>query len=1152
MRLHRLELIRYGKFTDAVIELPRAEKDCHFIVGPNEAGKSTSRAAIAELLFGMPRSSSLGFLHPQSELRLGAVIENSAGELAFHRTKNIKNSLRTPSDSPLSDDALAPFLGRVDKSFFEQMFSLDHTQLIRGGQDILDASKDVGQILFQSAAGIASLGRVRDALAEEADTLWGPRKSADRAYYIGAQRLDEANTELKDAIVRTKAWSEAHNILHNVEERFHAAQDSHRLLEIKRSQLERVRRTAPYLATLREKEAALGEFEDVIMLPPDAGAQLSNGQAELAAAEQLLQARRADVERLQNELNQIVVDEIILTFKKEIESLEAMCHRCRDHRQDLLLRGAEISSLLDEVKTASVQLGWPDNEESIRSLLPSSLVLRTVSNLIKERGALKQATVSDEKAVQRKQEEISLFESRLAAIPAIAVSPAIRTALAVAQTMRNTSTKQRTLAEAEYLAKHELDSAMQALGTWQHSAEKLKAMIVPSDERLADLKAERQRLVSAHRLAEQQFDEAQRRLSITTLETEQYSQIHRIVTSSEVTDARLSRDAAWTAVKIGEKSLEAGASEIDVAMQFADELVDAQLGCVTESTELQSLQHRLEREKADVEHQREMLSNKNKELSQFEKNWMTTEFAVELNGMLLDDVSAWLDRREVALAAVNSLDLKKRELLREMQTANEASEQLRSALTDAGVSIPDEAILDVLCSIAESHIRGVEANATQRESILQQIEQGKIDLAVLRSSAKESTDAYQQWQNEWKAVLSQAKLGEKIETIAGVEAAVELVSEIETKLVKVNEIRRDRINAMQVDLERLSTEAQHLVKAIDIALIGKEEHFVSGELSRRLAAALRAKQDAEHVHKELKAAHANLKEATVQVDSVAARIRPLLQMAGIADLVALLPLVERSDEKRGLLSAIETAKLNLSREGDGLTVAEIFSEVEATDVTNLQVTLAEVNALLSNSVKKQAELATERAVAEKTLAEISGRANAAIAEAKRQEALASMAEASERYIKVATATKLLRWAIDRYRDRKQGPMLSRAGTIFSRLTLGRFTKLIVDYDKEPLTLAALRTNGQVVEISGMSEGTRDQLYLALRLAAMELHLEQATALPFIADDLFVNFDDERAKAGIGELGEMSKQTQVIFFSHHSHMIPMVQEVLGSSVNIVQL
>jgi uncharacterized protein YhaN len=86
----------------------------------------------------------------------------------------------------------------------------------------------------------------------------------------------------------------------------------------------------------------------------------------------------------------------------------------------------------------------------------------------------------------------------------------------------------------------------------------------------------------------------------------------------------------------------------------------------------------------------------------------------------------------------------------------------------------------------------------------------------------------------------------------------------------------------------------------------------------------------------------------------------------------------------------------------------------------------------------------------------------------------------------------------------------------------------------------------------MSEGTRDQLYLALRLAALELHLEQTDALPFIADDLFVNFDNARAKAGLQALADLSQRTQVIFLSHHEHLVPMVREVLGSGVNVVTL
>jgi uncharacterized protein YhaN len=163
-----------------------------------------------------------------------------------------------------------------------------------------------------------------------------------------------------------------------------------------------------------------------------------------------------------------------------------------------------------------------------------------------------------------------------------------------------------------------------------------------------------------------------------------------------------------------------------------------------------------------------------------------------------------------------------------------------------------------------------------------------------------------------------------------------------------------------------------------------------------------------------------------------------------------------------------------------------------------------------------------------------------------------MSDVAERYVKVFTAGRLLRWSIDRYREEKQGPLLHRASTIFSTLTSGSFSKLIVDFEREPMVLEGLRSDGKPVGISGLSDGTRDQLYLALRLAALEMHLAQAMPLPFIADDLFINYDDVRSKAGFEALRELSEQTQVIFLNHHDHLIPTVQEVFGKQVNVVLL
>jgi chromosome segregation protein len=214
--------------------------------------------------------------------------------------------------------------------------------------------------------------------------------------------------------------------------------------------------------------------------------------------------------------------------------------------------------------------------------------------------------------------------------------------------------------------------------------------------------------------------------------------------------------------------------------------------------------------------------------------------------------------------------------------------------------------------------------------------------------------------------------------------------------------------------------------------------------------------------------------------------------------------------------------------------------------------LAEATHALSELNTRLNLLAQDKVRADQALSAIGGQANAAIAEAKRHEALAAMGDTSEQYIEVATASKLLKWAIDRYRDKKQGPMLQRASAVFSDLTLGEFSRLVVDFEKETPTLYTKRKNGLMVEVAGLSEGTRDQLYLALRIAALELHLQQAKALPFIADDLFINFDDERAKAGLHALRELSKKVQVVFLTHHRHLMPLAEEVFGSNLNIVEL
>ena len=84
----------------------------------------------------------------------------------------------------------------------------------------------------------------------------------------------------------------------------------------------------------------------------------------------------------------------------------------------------------------------------------------------------------------------------------------------------------------------------------------------------------------------------------------------------------------------------------------------------------------------------------------------------------------------------------------------------------------------------------------------------------------------------------------------------------------------------------------------------------------------------------------------------------------------------------------------------------------------------------------------------------------------------------------------------------------------------------------------------------MSNGSHDQLYLALRLASLESWLQTHEPIPFVVDDILLNFDDPRALAALRALAELSQQTQVLFFTHHRHLVELAEANLPASVLFV--
>lgn len=111
------------------------------------------------------------------------------------------------------------------------------------------------------------------------------------------------------------------------------------------------------------------------------------------------------------------------------------------------------------------------------------------------------------------------------------------------------------------------------------------------------------------------------------------------------------------------------------------------------------------------------------------------------------------------------------------------------------------------------------------------------------------------------------------------------------------------------------------------------------------------------------------------------------------------------------------------------------------------------------------------------------------------------------------------------------PLLSNtAGAILQKLTAGRYDKLNFTKALE----AEAKPNDSPVSHStlSLSEGTADQIYLALRLAIAELLLSGQDPCPLILDDALSSFDDDRAKLALQYLSTLAAKRQVLLFTCH--------------------
>ena len=1171
MRLLRLHLLAFGPFTGRVLDLNRGN-GLVLVHGPNEAGKSSTLRAMADLRFGIPAQSRDNFVHAHGDMRIGGEFIDRDGRLhGFVRRKGRGGTLLRADfaggsgavvvGDPVSAEVEALLTGGLTRDEYESMFSLDHTRLRKGGKALLEGEGDVGAALFEASAGVRSIPQVLTRLDESARRFFMPGARGKNARINQAlAAYEERNAEFKKSLVRPMQWAELFRQHQAAAEALAALEQSRRASQTSLLQVKELRAVAPLIATLDAALASLAELDAVRMLVPDAAATRAAAESGLFDAMHNAREAKAEAERHRAVLDTLLPDAAVLAAGAAIQRLTAAAETVEPQRQEIVAARSEVDRETRLLDSIAAQIAPGRATADVLEQAPSRTARAAIEAAVRQFESARQAVDQHDDVGRR---ESIASDPQAEPLPSAESRTALR--IAQAEVARNDSTLQqlKTLPASIKTAERQAAAALGALGVADASALARVRPLLPAQIDLA-LKEDGASTVRRDELALRIHDISAAWADADGRQEELLAD-GAPATRDDVQAARERREIGWALVRhtyiertapagdlfetkdVRDSAGFAGGRPLPVAyadaVQEADRLIDELAGDTARSSALQAVR----REIANLESDRAALAQQLAAIAAADQrrtaDWQRTLAENRLPSLTPAAMREWqlmIPKAQTALDQLQALrDAREEALAVERDLAN----GLRAAVSAVGGALPSDSVSLPMVSAAAT---ALEENFRQREKAADAArgEQLQRERAALQHLAR-------------SAALSAALEAASASLTAHL-AALGLPGDAAVPVARARLAEFDDLVAAQARLA--VAEARELRARQALALLSGTVDGVMADVGEKaspdvrvgidtLAARLVAAQAIERERTLAQQAAANAAESLRAHEKTVARHRSTLDAlcaaAGV-DSPALLPEAEEnSRRKRDAMQEIDRSRSHLaqvtSREID-----ELRRALEGWDLARMEAeerTLAQAETLTETSLQsaRAAEESTRRA-----LEAVDGSDIAANAREGMEQAAARVRADMAPWIRSRLAHALLAEALKRFRDRAQGPMLQAATTYFGAMTHGEFDRLLSDDSGKEPALVAQRRNGTRIKVEDMSEGTLDQLYLALRLAALDIRRSAGVDLPVVFDDVLMTSDEARSGAMLQALSAFSRGThgapgtQVIVFTHHRHLVEVAQ------------
>jgi uncharacterized protein YhaN len=1049
--------------------------------------------------------------------------------------------------------------GGVERSEFEAMFGLNHERLRAGGDRLLKGEGELGSALFEASAGTRGIAAILTTLDDDAKMIFNPHGRAQNATINEARRqFDEQRNAWRQAQTKPADWQVLNRVHEQAKAKLAEIDQAIEVLRRRENELTELRTVEPLL---RQHDRALVDLEVLTEVPdlPERGREerLAAEQAQ-RRAQQELQDADLELNRCPDALAVLVIETPLLEHAEMIERLAAGVEAASRSRIEAQQQQAVIERIDADLAAGAARIAPGRDIREVLNAAPSEADrvalndhLQAISRLNERLAGNRQRAVDLDEALSADAEEIPALPD-----PAIrqSVAEALRGAQALGDVGRRRGDLDRQIGELESRLIQALsDMGAQSEHVLRRAQPLLEAQIAQARQELAEIDEATRDARDEDRRLEPQLEEQRLRQRQLAAEGE-------VVTAETLRLARERRDDGWTRVRKGYVDRTDDAAELgrafdadrllpdafEAAQEEADRQADLLRADAKRAAASEECSTRIEQMETRRREIAAVLSSLGAQRENVLAGWTGRLTQAQLPALDADALREWQGRRGVVLDLADrlaGLRSDREAVLAEASTAASALSLTLRAAGQTAAEVVGGGEVDVLPSLIAQALQWerktaeneAQSGARARSLRTQQAERKKVGALILQTET--DLKSHEEALDAWHARLF-LPVGSASETV---KVRLEELDALARHSTGLNDARQAQghHNAVVSDIETRAAQLAMLVGEPEPTSV---DDFAD-RLRRRLVASRESEQERSTLIRDQGRAQQKKRQAETELEQQGAMLARLCSAAGVATADLLPEREEGAARKR-------QAQMHLS------TLREQLAQASARPEEALRQSLAGQDAVAIESERdscrleigqREAEQAAARQSEEqarRTLEAIDTSDRAAAAREAMESAAARFRAAIRPWARLRLAHSLLKESLNRFRERAQAPMVAAASTYFSLMTGGRYQRLVADEVDDKPVLRAERADGVRIGIEAMSDGTADQLYLALRLAALDLRRASHPHMPLVLDDVLITSDDERAANILRALARFAEGGQVMIFTHHRHLVDLARAALG--------